>query len=222
MVEEILAGESNVVLEQRLLVVGDCLAPTGHGGEDSDSRLPASVFLPVSRAIQRGLLPPPLRALALKLAPKRMIIDCGGQGQCGPNSVAFLLGHLSLFEGDGVTLRERVASHLEDPKARERLTGFQWRADPGRRLTLEELMVESMRAWPESFRQGMHPSVEAWCSIIRQPEAWTDMAFLLGCVDLFAVRCVVTGVDDLGVVRPMMTLETRVGVPAQALIEVGC
>lgn len=121
-----------------------------------------------------------------------------------------------------MALRTRVAAYLSHPAGRERLTIFQWRADPGKRLTLDELMVESMREWPDSFRQGQEASEQAWCEIIRQPDAWTDMAFLLGCVDLFSVRCVLTSVNDLGEVRPMLSLEPRAGLQPKALIEIGC
>ncbi|KAL3905120.1 MAG: hypothetical protein SGPRY_011025 [Prymnesium sp.] len=220
-IEEVLAGDTTSFLEQRLISVGNCLAPAGQEHGEEDSAL-TTTTLPVHFATKRSLLPPPLRALAVKITPERMIVDCGGQGQCGPNSMAFLLGHLNLFEGDGAALRVRIAAHLSKLAARERLTLFQWRSDPGKCVTLGELMVESMRAWPESFRQGKAPSVGAWCEIIQQPEAWTDMAFMLGCVDVFTIKCVITGVDDLGSVKPMLTLETQPGTPPKALIEIGC
>lgn len=120
-IEEVLAGDTTSFLEQRLISVGDCLAPAGQAQREEVSTL-ATTTLPVHFATKRGLLPPPLRALAVKIAPERMIVDCGGQGQCGPNCMAFLLGHLNLFEGDGVAVRVRIAAHLSKLAARERLT----------------------------------------------------------------------------------------------------
>lgn len=142
------------------------------------------VFLPVQEATPRGLLSPPLRRLAAQLAPHQILVDCGGQGQCGPNSLAFLLGRLGLFEGDGVELSQKVTSLLSSEMARANLTPFQWRSDPGSALNIGKLMVESLKAWPEEFRQGKEPSVSAWCDIIRRPDAWTDIAFVMGCVQL--------------------------------------
>ncbi|KAL3926660.1 MAG: hypothetical protein SGPRY_003197, partial [Prymnesium sp.] len=102
------------------------------------------------------------------------------------------------------------------------LTPFKSCRDPGRALSVGELMTESMRAWPEEFRRGKKPSPAAWCEIIRHPASWTDMAFMMGCVHCFSVCCAITGVDDLGVVRPMLLLEPTSSVTVRAWIEMGC
>ena len=54
--------------------------------------IPHARVLP-EMATQRGLLAPPLRRLAAQLAPRQVVLDAGGMGQCGPNAVALLLDY---------------------------------------------------------------------------------------------------------------------------------
>ena len=75
---------------------------------------------PATRATSINLLATPLRTLAYVLKPQRIVIDLGGAGQCGPNTLSFLLGLLpaeitealgSLATVDGPRLRAAVAEH---------------------------------------------------------------------------------------------------------------
>lgn len=113
------------------------------------------VVLPVEMATHRGLLVTPLRTLAARLAPRQMIIDRGGQGQSGPNSLAYVFGYLKIIEGDGVQLRLFALQHLRQPGVLGSLTPFKWRSISGGQLTLQELIVESMRAWPDEGAVGI-------------------------------------------------------------------
>lgn len=79
-----------------------------------------------------------------------------------------------------------------------------------------------MKAWPTDFRCGREPSAEAWCDIIRRPEAWTDMALDMGSAHLFSACCAVSSVDELGAVRPMVLLEPSPPESAVTWMELGC
>jgi hypothetical protein len=70
----------------------------------------------------------PLKTLAASVSAKgKFVVDCGGQGQCGPNTVAYLLGLAGLAEIDGPQLRHAVVKHAMVPAGpmlcRPRVTG---------------------------------------------------------------------------------------------------
>ena len=113
--------------------------------------------LPASAATKRGLLAPPLRSLAVSLAPRQMVVDYGGEGQCGPNTISGLLGLVGLFDGCGLSLRIELAEFGRKPEVRRLPTPFKWSRAPHEQLLLGELMRESMSNWPEDFRLGNSP-----------------------------------------------------------------
>ena len=53
--------------------------------------------------------------LAARLSPTEFVVDCGGGGRCGPNSVAFSLQCLGVFSEDGDRLRAAVVARAPPP-----------------------------------------------------------------------------------------------------------
>ena len=85
---------------------------------------------------------PPLN-LAKYVAPEMVVIDCGGAGQCGPNTFAFLLGLADVATLDGPELREAIRTYVQ-PRAAA------WCAPPRSRLP----MVHAGRAGGNSGRRS--------------------------------------------------------------------
>ena len=55
-----------------------------------------------------SLAPPPaLDSLAAALAPHKAVVECGGGGTCGPNSLGFALAHARLHDGSGDDVRRQ-------------------------------------------------------------------------------------------------------------------
>ena len=177
--------------------------------------------LPAEMATERALLPPPLKALAIAVEPEQFLLDCGGAGQCGPNTSALLLGLVGLFDGDGLRLRKRVCKHARESGVLDALTPFCW-AGTDVQLTARELCVESMKSWPLEFQQGLEPNAEAYLSIVEQKEAWTDLPFLLLKTDCFEVISALTGVNDLSDIFPMPVLGPLRGQEPKAWLDYGC
>ena len=74
------------------------------------------------------------------------MVDCGGQGQCGPNTIGYLLGLVGVAVLDGVQVRQAVIEHVRGPANRARRTRFR---DPvGRFYTLEGLILRCMHDAP--------------------------------------------------------------------------
>ena len=82
----------------------------------------------------------PLKTLATSLSSQgKFVVDCGGQGQCGPNTLSYLLGLVNLATLDGPQLRRAVIEHVMIPAHRARRTRFRDRQ--GRFYTLEGLIL---------------------------------------------------------------------------------
>ena len=188
--------------------------------ESQKSGLPVP-SLPVAMATERALLSPPLRALSVALMPEQFILDCGGQGQCGPNTLALLLGLVGLFDLDGLSLRKRVCKHARESGVMDALTPFKWR-DSGEFLTTRELCTESFKSWPTEFQQGLEPSEESYLTVVEQKEAWTDLPFCLLSADCFEIIAALTGVNDLSDVFPMPVLGPLQGQKPKAWLDIGC
>ncbi|KAL3926769.1 MAG: hypothetical protein SGPRY_003147, partial [Prymnesium sp.] len=178
--------------------------------------------LPAAAATAFDLLPPTLVALAEAASPGQILVDFGGGGQCGPNTLAGLLRLMSKYNGSGSALRGVVAAYAQTKSNQQRLTNFKWNEEPERRLTLGELVVESMKAWPAGFRRGNDPPVENWAEIILSPTAWTDLAFVQVVSDFYSVCVAITGVDDVDrVLFPMFVIEPTNEEEPDAWLEVG-
>ena len=79
-----------------------------------------------------------------------------------------------------------------------------------------------MSHWPEEFRHGREPSVLNWCELMLRPEAWTDVGFIQAVADLYGVAALMHGVNDLSEVADMGLITPCNGVPACAVLELGC
>ena len=89
-----------------------------NGDDNNELLAPASCLqlprpaLAASRATVPMYLAPVMKTLAQRLAPLRIIVDCGGAGQCGPNTFSYLLGLAQLADVDGPQLRATIAAHV--------------------------------------------------------------------------------------------------------------
>jgi hypothetical protein len=103
-------------------------------------------------------------------------VDCGGQGQCGPNTLGYLLGLVDCATVDGPQLRKAVVQHALAPAHRSRHTRFRDRQ--GRFYTLEGLILRCLSDDLGHSPGALMHTVEAWCHSIAKPASWTDLAFL--------------------------------------------
>lgn len=201
--------------------------PASRHGDTAWHDIGAALGLRVAMASEqvattRAILPPPLRSLAKSVAPSQILVDCGGQGQCGPNTLAYLLGLVGLFDRAGEDLRVEVVRHLEDTSVLEGRTNLKASKEAVETLTMRELVLDSIEAWPEGMRAGYEPTVKSWMELISRTEAWTDTAFVQACADRFSVCFALTGVNDLGDVFPMFVMGPLNRRKPQAWLEVGC
>ena len=210
------------------VLLGRDLSSFAAGNSDAVASAPIDTLpspkAPASAATQRNALHSPMRTLAAHVLNEgRLLIDVGGQGQCGPNTLSFQIGLLDsvlkLGAPDGPTLRAACCKHILDRDIQRRVTSLT--DEYGMPMSLGQLVIDAMLHWPScSFDGGV--SVENWCKMISKPETWTDIAFLQIVSDVCGVAIHVTGVSDLSEVIPNMLLilpcDRR---PPKALLRVG-
>ena len=170
-----------------------------------------------SRATPKMYLASPMKTLAHAIEPSRFIIECGGDGQCGPNTLGFLLGLSDLAEVDGPQLRFAVAAHASKPQVQNRVSSV---ATSGGLLTVRELILLNISHWPTTVLGDLPPTVESWCRLIVIRHTWTDVAFTQLVADLYSCAIHMLGVDDLSQVWDMGTLSPCDKRTAKALLEV--
>ena len=128
-----------------------------------------------------------------------MLVDVGGRGQCGPNTLSFEIGLLDpvlhLGAPDGPTLRSACCKHILKPDVQRRLSSIT--DEYGFPMMLGPLVIDTMLRWPKGAVGDLPASVENWCQMISKPETWTDIAFLQIVADMCQVAIHVTGVSDL-------------------------
>ena len=181
--------------------------------------------LPVARqnslaATNLRELQSPLKTLAASVSAKgKFVVDCGGQGQCGPNTIAYLLGLVGRAEIDGPQLRRAVVQHAMVPAHRARVTRFRDRQKQP--YTLEGLILRCMEDNPGSGSNSLTQTVRSWCQDIAKPASWTDLAFLQVAADCYGVAIYIHTVDDLSTLGNLgVILPCSQTVPT-ALLEVG-
>ena len=180
---------------------------------------------PASAATQRNALHSPMRTLAAHVqSENRLLVDVGGRGQCGPNTLSFEIGLLDsvlhLGAPDGPTLRSACCKHILDAAVQRRLTSLT--DEYGYPMMLGPLVINCMLGWPLDPTQHVEASVENWCKMISKPETWTDIAFLQIVSDMCEVAIHVTGVSDLSEILPDMLLILPCDKkPPKALLRVG-
>ena len=165
-----------------------------------------------------------MRTLAAHLLNEgRLLVDVGGQGQCGPNTLSFQIGLLDsvlkLGAPDGPTLRSACCKHVLDRDVQLKVTSLN--DEYGMPMLLGQLVIDTMLHWPSgSF--DFDVSVENWCKMISKPETWTDIAFLQIVTDMCHVAIYVTSVSDLSDIIPDMVLLLPCDKkPPKALLRVG-
>ena len=174
---------------------------------------------PPDKATALATLPSPLKTLAKMLRPSRLLIDLGGEGQCGPNTLSYLFGLVALSEEDGPELRADVAAHAAKPEVLASTTSVF--VEGGRPLAMQELIELNVSHWPEHAMHGLERTVESWRQLIVRPDCWTDVAFTQLAADLRRAHIHLIAVDDLSKVWDMGTISPCNGVQGTALVEVG-
>ena len=126
--------------------------------------LPSPKALP-SAATQRNVLHSPMRTLAAHVQNEgRLLVDVGGRGQCGPNTLSFQIGLLDpvlhLGAPDGPALRSACCKHIMDRQVQRRLTSLN--DEYGFPMMLGPLVINTMLHWPQGSTD-LEPSIENWC-----------------------------------------------------------
>ena len=220
------ADESPIA--HRFVLLGRDLSSFRAGQSDAIASAPIdelpSPKAPASAATQRNALHSPMRTLAAHLLNEgRLLVNVGGQGQCGPNTLSFQIGLLDsvlkLGAPDGPTLRSACCKHVLDRDVQLKVTSLT--DEYGMPMLLGQLVIDTMLHWPSgSF--DFDVSVENWCKMISKPETWTDIAFLQIVADMCQVAIHVTGVSDLSDIIPdMLLLLPCDKKPPKALLRVG-
>ena len=174
---------------------------------------------PVTLATPGHLLSAPLKTLAQRLRPGRICVDQGGMGNCGPNTLAYMLGLVKLTEVDGVQLRRIVSDHSKAEGVLQRTTSILLEDDS--LISMEKLVQLNIEHWPSHALQGKPRTIETWQELILQPATWTDVAFVQLTADFFKVSFHHVGVDDLSSVFDMGTISPCDKVASVALCEIG-
>ena len=174
---------------------------------------------PVTLATPSHVLSAPLRTLAQRLKPERICVDQGGAGNCGPNTLAYMLGLVELTEADGVQLRRIVSDHSKADGVLQRTTSIL--LEDNSLISIEKLIQLNINHWPSQALQGKPRTIETWQELILQPATWTDVAFVQLTADFFRVSFHHIGVDDRSSVFDMGTISPCDGVSSVALCEIG-
>ena len=180
--------------------------------------LPTARQNPLSATNLRELQSPLKTLTNAMSAQGKFVVDCGGHGQCGPNTLSYLLGLVDLAVIDGPQLRLAVVNHVQSAAHRARIT--QLKDQQGRFYSLEGLILRCLEDDSGSIPSPLL-TVESWCHHIAQPASWTDLAFLQVAADRYQVAISIHTVDDLSTVGHLGVI-----LPCQhrrplALIEVG-
>ena len=174
------------------------------------------VIIPEGSSTAHAAIGDALGPLAAALVPhNKMVVECGGGGSCGPNSLARVLSHAGLHEGGGDELRRRVVEHATK-LVRTRAVWERgicedeegYPEDGSVRLLIES----SFATWATPGRSvgrvggpidpggGVRHVItaERWLRHMAGSSAWIDRAFLSLAADCFGVEIVYYVVSDKG------------------------
>lgn len=187
--------------------------------------------MPVPRAPDEGLdaIGGALEPLAASLAPHKIVVECGGGGTCGPNSLARVLAHAKLHNGCGDDVRSRVIAHAsKGVRFHEQWCEIE-------EMSVRELIESSFASWASPLNavnrvggtidwggvreMGRVLSAENWLKLMAKPTTWIDEAFLALAADCFKVVIQYSVVAGTGEIRGTCMLEPRIGVEPLAQVE---
>ena len=130
-------------------------------------------------------MPPLLQQLAAEIAPHEGLVDCGTNGACGPNSLAFQLERLGLHEGGGLALRADVVNHAACLAASDEII---MAAQANETLHARAFLLAALLSSP-AF-EDVHTdqlSHDTWLALMRRPTAYADEAFMAIAADCYQV-----------------------------------
>ena len=129
---------------------------------------------------------PALRALDKTLRPSEEILDCGGAGRCGNNSIAVALSKASFEQVSGQAVRDEVVAHAEALVQ----ASYVFSKGPGREgdITTEYLLGRSLGSWPTNANRADLCTAQEWIDKMRVSTTWVDGAFLAIAADKYRVR----------------------------------
>jgi len=174
-----------------------------------------------------------LAPLVAALAPHKKLVECGGGGTCGPNSLSRVLAHARLHEGSGDDVRRRVSDHATKLVHEEALW-VQARHDvwpPVAEVSVRMLVESSFASWARSESMQKHAgglpypdggqllTADCWLAHMAAPTAWVDQAFLALAADCFAVDIALHVVLGTGVISHVQVMKPRETVDVQARVE---
>ena len=127
-----------------------------------------------------------LRDLAETLAPDWAIVDCGGAGECGNNSLAYAGQVAGVTTLTGSQLRRQVCRHARVLVEASHV----WQKGEGRdeALTTRQMLSNALLTWAPQEASG---GADRWIELMEcgAPNAtWVDQAFLALAADYLAVQ----------------------------------
>ena len=184
------------------LVGGSKSTPSAPAGGIEPALLKRSSLRVASLAAGSGtpqhLLVAPIRMRAHRQRGASVLLDCGGGGDCGPNSTAASLTALGFSNVSGPSLRAAVGAAVRCPSYLARVAALPTSESQGPPLLVSDLVMASLLTWPEGSLRGLPRSVASWAQLIEQPGTWADLAFLALVADLYAVSVAVHVLDGQG------------------------
>lgn len=206
--------------------------PTGERAALVESTTDLSVFevTLAGASNARVLIGGPLRPLAEALAPQKMVVECGGGGTCGPNSLGRVLAHANMHEGSGDDVRRRVVAHATKLVR----SNAEWEPATGvlEAISVREFIENSFATWAVPGRNVNRVggkfdwggprhllSAERWLKHMADPTAWIDQAFLALAADCFAVEIQYHIISGKGEISHARVMEPRGTVAVLARVE---
>jgi len=174
-----------------------------------------------------------LAPLVAALTPHKILVECGGGGTCGPNSLSRVLREAKVYEGSGDDIRRHVLDHAAKLVREEgvwvRPIYDVW--PPVAEVSVRMLIESSYATWAlsESRKRsgsdlsdpngGQLLTAERWLTHMAAPTAWVDQAFLALAADYFGVDIVLHVVLANGVFSHVQVTKPREAGNVQARVE---
>ena len=140
---------------------------------------------------------PPLRQLDATLRPDEQILDCGGSGRCGNNSLALTLARAEIAHVSGRQVREKVVLHAKELIDKHHI--FSRGGGNEGVITTQYLLARSLASWPTNKGREAECTALEWIDKMGRPDTWVDAAFLAIAADCFQVIIKYYAVRENGV-----------------------